>query len=105
MHQPIVTPNVAGLGFTVTALLVILIGGVGTITGALVGAAVYRLLQFYLDRWFGAASELLIGLAYVVLVLYLPYGIVGTWRVRGARIKEGRDRLLRLFSGGEKEQT
>jgi branched-chain amino acid transport system permease protein len=101
MHQPIVTPNVASLGWTVTALLVILIGGVGTISGALVGAAVFRLLQFYLDRWYGAASELLIGLAYVAIVLYLPYGIVGTWRVRGVRIKEGRDRLLRLLSGGE----
>lgn len=99
MHQPIVTPNVAGLGFTVTALLVILIGGVGTISGALVGAAVFRLLQFYLDRWYGAASELLIGLAYVALVLYLPYGIVGTWRVRSVRIKEGRARLMGLISG------
>lgn len=99
MHQPIVTPNVAGLGFTVTALLVILIGGVGTISGALVGAAVFRLLQYYLDRWYGAASGLLIGLAYVALVLYLPFGIVGTWRVKGARIREGRDRLYRLLSG------
>ena len=101
----LVTPNVAGLGFTVTALLVILIGGVGTISGALVGAAVFRLLQFYLDRWYGAASELLIGLAYVALVLYLPYGIVGTWRVRGVRIKEGRDRLLRLLTGGGVEKA
>ncbi|MCP4305702.1 MAG: branched-chain amino acid ABC transporter permease [bacterium] len=102
MHQPIVTPNIAGLGFTVTALLIILIGGVGTITGALVGAAVYRLLQFYLDRWFGAASELLIGLAYVVLVLYLPYGIVGTWRAKAAKRKEGWERLRTLLSPGER---
>ncbi len=99
MHQPITTPNVAGLGFTVTALLIILIGGLGTISGALIGAAVFRLLQFYLDRWFGAASELLIGLAYVFIVLYLPYGIVGTWRLRAARPKEGRRRLLSYLTG------
>ncbi len=105
MHQPIVTPNVASLAFTVTALLIILIGGVGTLTGALVGAAVYRLLQFYLDRWYGAASELLIGLAYVLLVLYLPYGIVGTWRARSLRIKEGRDRLLQMVTGASKETS
>ncbi len=97
IHQPIVTPGIAGLGFTVTALLVILIGGVGTISGAVVGAAVFRLLQFYLDRWFGGASDLLIGIAYVGLVLYLPYGIVGTWRVRSPRIGEGRARLAALF--------
>jgi branched-chain amino acid transport system permease protein len=99
MHQPIVTPNVAGLGFTVTALLIILIGGVGTVSGALVGAAVFRLLQFYLDRWYGAASDLLIGMAYVALVLYVPFGIVGTWQAKSYRLREGRDRLMRLFKG------
>ena len=31
VHQPIVSPNVAGLGWTVAALLIILIGGVGTL--------------------------------------------------------------------------
>ncbi len=100
LHQPIVTPNVAGLGWTVTALLMILIGGLGTISGAIVGAAVFRLLQFFLDRWFGGASELLIGLAYVALVLYLPYGIVGTWRFRAANRSAGRARLARVLTGG-----
>jgi branched-chain amino acid transport system permease protein len=101
MHQPIVTPNVAGLTFTVTVLLIVLIGGAGTISGALVGAAVFRLLDYYLDRWFGGASGLLIGLVYVVLVLYLPFGIVGTWRAKRLSLKAGRDRLMRLLSGGE----
>jgi branched-chain amino acid transport system permease protein len=97
MHQPIVTPNVAALTFTVTVLLMVLIGGAGTISGALVGAAVYRLLNFYLDKWFGGASGLLIGLVFVVLVLYLPYGIVGTWRAKSFRLREGRERLRALF--------
>ena len=96
LHQPIVTPHVAGLGWTVTALLIILIGGVGTISGALIGAAVFRLLQFYLERWFGGASGILIGIAYVLLVLYLPYGIVGTWRARALRLREGRARIGKL---------
>lgn len=96
VHQPLVTPNIASLGYTVTALLVILIGGVGTISGAVIGAAVFRLLEYYLDRWFGGASDLLIGTAYVLLVLYLPYGIVGTWRVKSPQIAEGRKRLIAL---------
>ena len=102
LHQPIVTPNVAGLGFTVTALLIILIGGVGTITGAFVGAAVFRLMQYYLERWFGGTSELLIGIAYVAIVLYLPYGIVGTWRAKAVQRAEGRARLSRLIGGASK---
>ena len=96
LHQPIVSPSVAGLGWTVAALLIILIGGIGTLSGALVGAAVFRLLEFYLDKWFGENASFLLGVVYVLLVLFVPYGIVGTWRLRKFRIQEGRDRLLNL---------
>jgi branched-chain amino acid transport system permease protein len=97
IHQPIVSPNVAGLGWTVAALLIILIGGLGTLSGALVGAAVFRLLQFYFDRWFGDAALFLLGSVYVGLVLFLPYGIVGTWKAKSFRIKEGWQWLERLL--------
>jgi branched-chain amino acid transport system permease protein len=99
LYQPIVSPNVASLSFTVAALLMILIGGVGTLTGAMIGAAVYRLLAFFLNRWFGEFADFYLGLIYVVLVLFLPYGIVGTWRLRSIDLGRGRDRLLRLLTG------
>lgn len=97
LHQPIVSPNVAGLGYTVAALLMILIGGVGTLSGAIVGAAVFRLLEFFLDRWFGEIANSLLGLIYIGLVMFLPFGIVGTWRARSFQIKQGWERLLRLL--------
>jgi branched-chain amino acid transport system permease protein len=97
VHQPIVSPNVAGLGWTVAALLIILIGGVGTLSGALVGAAVFRLLSFFLDKWFGHAASFLLGVVYVAIVLFLPFGIVGTWRARSLEIAKGRERLKKLF--------
>ncbi len=100
IHQPIVTPNVAGLGYTIVALLIILIGGVGTISGALIGAAVYRLVQYFLDRWFGESANFLLGVVYIALVLFVPYGIVGTWRLRRFEIRQGWQRLGRLFTGG-----
>jgi len=82
IYQPIVSPNVASLTFTVAALLIILIGGVGTLTGALLGALAYRLLAFFLDRWFGQLADVILGGVYIALVLFVPYGIVGTWRRR-----------------------
>jgi len=36
LYQPIVSPSVADLGYTVTALLIVLIGGVGTLSGAFI---------------------------------------------------------------------
>jgi branched-chain amino acid transport system permease protein len=77
----------------------ILIGGVGTLSGALVGAATYKLLQFYLDRYFGENATFVLGLVYIVIVMFVPYGIVGTWRQRSFQIERGRDRLVRLLTG------
>lgn len=100
LYQPIVSPNVAGLGYTVTSLLIILIGGVGTLSGALVGAAVFRLLDFGLRRYIGESSSFINGAIYILIVLFLPYGIVGTWKRRTLEIEAGRKRLLNIFRKG-----
>lgn len=98
LYQPIVSPNVAGLSYTVTALLIILIGGVGTLSGALVGAVAFRLLDFGLRRYIGEAASFINGAIYVVIVLFLPYGIVGTWRLKSANMKQGWERFMKMFS-------
>lgn len=98
MHQPIVTPTVASLGWMVAVLLMVLIGGIGTLSGAIVGAAVYRLLSYYLERWFGGGASLMLGVAYVLLVLFVPYGIVGTWRLKKFQITDGRKRLVAMLT-------
>lgn len=97
LYQPIVSPNTAGLGFTVTALLITLIGGVGTLNGALVGAFVYRLLDFGLRRYIGESASFINGAIYVAFVLFIPYGIVGTWRLKSFALKKGWDDLLKRF--------
>ncbi len=102
VHQPIVSPNVAGLGWTVAALLIILMGGVGTLSGAMIGAAVFRLLEFFLDKQFGENANFLLGVIYVLLVLFLPFGIVGTWRAKSLQIRQGREWLLQLLGLGQK---
>ncbi len=97
IYQPIVSPNTASLGFTVTALLIILIGGVGTLNGALVGAIVYRLLDFGLRRYIGESASFVNGAVYVLFVLFIPYGIVGTWRLKSFAMKKGWDELMKRF--------
>ncbi len=104
IFQPIVSPNVGGLDFTVQALLMVLIGGMGTLSGAPVGAALLGLLRFYLLDWFGTTSGFLLGMIYVLLVLFVPYGVVGTWRLRSFQWRQAwqdRMRLLRARGGGD----
>jgi branched-chain amino acid transport system permease protein len=97
LFKPLVSPEIASLGYTVDALLMILIGGIGTLSGALAGAGVFRLMDFYLHKWYGEAAGFLIGAVYVAIVIFLPYGLVGTWRSKSFSWREGWARVRRLF--------
>jgi len=63
------------------ALLMVIIGGTGTLGGAMLGAAAFILLQSlvssYTERWM-----LILGLTFVFLVLFAPGGILGALRGR-----------------------
>jgi len=97
LYQPIISPTVADLGFTVTALLIVLIGGVGTLSGALVGAVIFRFLDFGLRRLIGESASFITGAIYVLFVLFIPYGIVGTWQLKKLDWKNGLERLYEIF--------
>lgn len=97
LYQPIVSPNTAGLGYTVTALLILLIGGVGTLNGAFVGAIVFRLLDYGLRRYIGESASFINGAIYVLFVLFIPFGIVGTLKMKSFQITQGWKRLRKLF--------
>jgi branched-chain amino acid transport system permease protein len=103
LYKPIVSPEIAGMGYTVDALLIILIGGMGTLSGAMVGAALYRLLEFYLHKWTGETAGFLLGALYVAFVLFVPYGIVGTWRLKSLQIRQGWERFLQLVGIQQRE--
>jgi len=63
------------------ALLMVIIGGTGTLGGSMLGAAAFILLQSmvssYTERWM-----LILGLTFVFLVLFAPGGILGVLRGR-----------------------
>ena len=63
------------------ALLMVIIGGTGTLFGGILGAGAFILLQSlvssYTERWM-----LILGLTFVLLVLFAPGGILGALRGR-----------------------
>ncbi len=71
------------LNWTVSgqAIIMVIIGGTGTLTGPIMGAAVVRLLPLlassYTERW-----ETLMGIVFILFVLYAPQGIMGLLRRR-----------------------
>lgn len=105
LFNPLIRPGISGVEFTIAGLLMVLMGGAGTLSGAVVGAAAYRLLSFVFDRFVGEFSLVIIGVIYVVIVLYLPYGIVGTWRSRARQVAAGRQRLMSFLKGSRTRRS
>jgi branched-chain amino acid transport system permease protein len=85
-----VFPDVLGIPLSVDALVMVLLGGVETVSGAIVGAIVYKALSIWLvsqTDW----SKLVLGAFIVLIVVAFPKGIVGTmgaiWPRRTASAK------------------
>jgi len=94
LFQPIVSPEIASLGFTVEGLLIVLMGGIGTLSGAMLGAGLFKFMDFYFSKWFGESAGFLVGSIYVLIVIFLPYGLVGTWKLRQWKLREGWNELV-----------
>ncbi len=97
LYNVSVTPAVLGITKTIDALAMTIIGGVGTLVGPIVGATIVQLLGYWLERWFGPAWTLIYGTIFMLIVIFLPYGIVGTVRARSFQLKAGWQRWLKLL--------
>jgi len=99
MYLVSVTPSMLSLGRTIDALAMTIIGGMGTLVGPILGATIIQLLGYWLERWFGASWTLIYGIIFMLIVIFLPYGIVGTLRARSFRIRDGWKQLQQTLAG------
>lgn len=72
-----VFPDTLGISLSVDALVMVLLGGVETVSGAVVGAIVYKALNIWLVSQTDL-SKLVLGAFIVLIVVAFPKGIVGT---------------------------
>jgi hypothetical protein len=74
----VLPPFRAGAG-RVQVMIMLIVGGAGTLTGPIFGAAIIRLfpnlVSSYTDRW-----ETLLGILFILFVLFAPKGIFGLLR-------------------------
>lgn len=86
-----IDPNVFSIDITLNAILMTMIGGVGTLIGPILGSGVVEFAQHYLselashfsifERW-----TLFLGVLYIIVVLGFPKGIVGS--LKNVRFKK-----------------
>lgn len=101
-----VTPSMTSAVTTINALIMTILGGIGTLIGPMLGAGLMQVFSQFFYQWFGARWPLVFGLVFILLVIFLPYGIVGTWQMRKNDIQAGWRRLFQPLRGeaGEKEK-
>lgn len=79
-----------GVMWTVRTLVIVIIGGIGTFLGPILGSGIFvlfdNLLQEYFQGLFGTVEGVLI----ILFIIFLPYGIYGHYKRSGLPVSLGR---------------
>ncbi len=106
-----VNTSVLTMDITLDALMMTIIGGVGTLIGPIIGAGVIEFAQHYLsglardypifERWI-----IFFGILYILAVIFFPRGIVGTISssYNGWKLKKGQKKTVKLIEKEEIQQ-
>ena len=89
-------PSVLGIGLSVTIALIAIFGGIGTVAGPIVGAAVLVPMSEYSRIWFSGSGRnvdlLIYGFLIMVLAVYRPNGVISLLELPAVRRLLGRAR-------------
>ena len=78
VFQIFIQPHEAfSIGWSVKLIFIVIIGGIGTIEGPIVGAFIYVLLSQWLAEYF-SVSMIILGAIAIAVILLAPKGIMGT---------------------------
>jgi len=81
-------PQAFAISYTVEAIVITMLGGLGTVTGPVIGGLVYSILKYMLTVSFPGLQLLILAPVLIAVCVLFPYGIVG-WvkrRFRGTLI-------------------
>jgi len=85
-----VSPDSVNVSGSILLIVMVILGGVGTLLGPLVGAAIVIIVQYtvssYVDRW-----QTLLGAVFIIVILFARAGLVGGVSRLIRRIRRRRD--------------
>lgn len=88
-----ISPFTVGIEATIDLLVIAVVGGLGHPIGPFIGAIIYVILRtFALDALVavgldGRRFQTIIGLGFLIIVLFSPDGVIGLWRRWSARVR------------------
>ncbi|HCN75365.1 branched-chain amino acid ABC transporter permease [Pseudolactococcus plantarum] len=69
---------------SVDALIIVVLGGLGSITGTIIAAVILGLLNMFLQD-FGAIRMIIYSLVLILVMIFRPGGLLGTWEFKLSR--------------------
>jgi len=75
----IISPAAMGIVPSIEMVIWVAIGGRGTLTGAIIGAVLVNLLKSLVSESFPAVWSYFMGIAFIVVVIFMPLGLVGIY--------------------------
>ena len=66
------------IDWTVSLVFIVIIGGIGTMSGPIVGTVIYIILSEVLAQLPAGWSNIILGIIAILVILFLPDGIMGT---------------------------
>ncbi|WP_157047091.1 branched-chain amino acid ABC transporter permease [Liquorilactobacillus oeni] len=73
-----IAPNDFGIMESISILIIVVLGGVGSITGSVVAAVVLGVLDTILQD-FGTLRMVIYAVALILIMVFKPSGLLGTW--------------------------
>jgi ABC-type branched-subunit amino acid transport system ATPase component/ABC-type branched-subunit amino acid transport system permease subunit len=83
----VAAPENAGFVFGTQLVVMVALGGRASLIGAVVGALVIEVASAYLSSSLPFVWELIVGVAFVLVIVVLPGGLLGSLRAAGAAMK------------------
>ena len=92
-YNGLITPGSVGTSWLINVLVIAVLGGMKHPIGAFLGAIVFVLLQnFAIDVFDRERFNLVIGIAFLAIVLFSPDGLLGLWARLAGRFNAARAR-------------
>jgi branched-chain amino acid transport system permease protein len=83
-------------------LTMVFIGGTGTVLGPIIGAVFFVVMKEFLVRNVGEYHLLIFGGLFILVVLFLPGGIISVWKkIQDARTRRAKSNVVKLSSEAE----
>lgn len=75
-YQRYLDPSPFGFGFSIELVVMVILGGLGSVWGGMLGAGILRILSEYVTA-FREYGPIIYGLILITMVLFIPNGIAG----------------------------